>query len=75
MSKAMVALSKVDIAIQKDQRERAMRTTSNAFEKEHPRSQSGFTMRKNKDSPSESRPQFDLPHSSSFKLQLRDVKE
>ena len=68
----MVALSKVDIAIQKDQRERTPRTT-HAFEKEHPRSQSGFSMRKNKDSPSE-KPQFDLPHSS-FKLQLRDVKE
>lgn len=31
MNKAMVALSKVDIAIQKDQKDRALRTTSNAF--------------------------------------------
>jgi hypothetical protein len=76
MSKAMITISKVDIAIQKDLKERTMRTTSGAFEKDHPRSQSGFSMRKNKDSPGvgERQPQFDLPHSS-FKLQLRDVKE
>jgi hypothetical protein len=80
----MVAISKVDIDSRaiREQRERALRTTSGAFEKEYQRSQSGFSMRKNKDlssSPAEhkiqSKGQFDLPSSTSFKLHLRDIKE
>lgn len=78
VKKGIVAISKVDIAIQKEQKERVLRTTVGPYEKEYPRSKSGFSMRKNKDSPSaEMRGggQFDLPHSSSYKMQLRDVKE
>lgn len=84
MSKAIVALSKVDIDSRaiREQREKAMRTTSGVTDKEYPRSNSGFSMRKYKDqssSPQEqknqSRGQFDLPTSSSFKLQLKDIKE
>lgn len=81
MNKAVVALSRVDIDSRaiREQKERAMRATSGAFDKEYQRSQSGFSMRKNKEgsSPGEVRPQrpMELPGASSFKLQLKDIRE
>ena len=57
-----------------------MKTTTAPFDKDYQRSQSGFAMRKGKQSslsPTEvkgqMKSQFDLP-SSSFKLQLKDIK-
>lgn len=82
-----MALSKVDIAIQKG--DRAMRTIAATADKDYQRSQSGFSVRKHKESPelrtqgqwgkqqepNDKVQQWDLPHSSSFKMQLRDVRE
>lgn len=82
MNKAIVALSKVDIDSRaiREQKEKAMRATSGAFDKEYQRSQSGFSMRKQKEassSPAEVRPQrqMEMPGTSAFKLQLKDIRE
>ena len=60
-----------------------LRATTGPFEREHLRSQSGLASRKGREVSStspvdpkrETKGQFDLPSSSSFKLHLKDIKE
>lgn len=79
ISKAIVALSKVDIDSRNIYRDKGSRpTATQEKEKEHMRSQSGFNLRKNKESPTDhkmlTKTQFDSQNPSQFKLNLKDIR-